>query len=94
MAKRPRIRLNRPGVLALMQRAGPPLLKAKAEAVCGRLRAAGYQAGYEMRMDRNGRPVVMVAITEARGLTAQAKYGVVTKAAAMEGLDINRYFVR
>ncbi|MBB1034648.1 hypothetical protein G6031_09630 [Dietzia sp. CQ4] len=94
MAAKPRVRLNRSGVLALMQRAGPPLLREKAEAVCGRLRAAGYQADYEMRQDRNGRPVVMVALTEARGLTAQAKDGVVTKAAAMEGLDINRYYIR
>ena len=94
MAGKPRVRLNSSEVVKLMQRIGPPLLAKKAEQVCATIRAAGYEADYEMTQDRNGRPVVLIALTEAKGLNVQAKNGTVTRAAAQAGLDINRYFIR
>lgn len=93
MAK-PRVKVDRRKVLQLMQKIGPPLLAEKAAAVVRRIEAAGYPAGYELVRDRNGRPVVMIALTDAKGLNAQIKHGVVTRAAAQEGLDINRYMIR
>lgn len=41
--------------------------------------------------DRTGRPRGMVTIAHPGGLAMQAKRGVLTKAAAENGLDIRRY---
>ncbi|MHD0024506.1 hypothetical protein ACQX2E_09580 [Corynebacterium diphtheriae] len=41
--------------------------------------------------DRTGRPRGMVTIAHPGGLAMQAKHGVLTKAAAENGLDIRRY---
>ncbi len=43
------------------------------------------------KIDRNGRPVALVAIAEARGIAMQAKHGTLTRAAARQGLDVTRY---
>lgn len=94
MADRPSVRLNSAGITKIMQQYGPPLLEAKAKAVVARIRADGYSADYQMGRDRNGRPVVFITLTHVSGLNVQVKHGTVTRAAAAEGLDINRYFIR
>lgn len=51
----------------------------------------GANANSQMKTDKNGRPVAMVAITEPKGLAMQARHGTLTRAAAMQGLEVVRY---
>lgn len=43
------------------------------------------------KRDRNGRPVVLIALRTPGGLSAQAKHGYLTRAAASQGFDVTRY---
>jgi hypothetical protein len=59
--------------------------------IAGRVPAEIASANSENLMDRNGRPVAMVALTEPNGLAIQAKHGTLTRSAAEEGADVHRY---
>lgn len=43
------------------------------------------------RHGNDGRPVVLVTIAHPSGLARQAKHGVLTRAAAENGLEVTRY---
>ena len=93
MARRGRLRLDSRAVnRALVVAATPSLLKA-AQLVEKEL-PPGYKTAIEVDTDRNGRPRSMIAIAEPKGLAAQAKHGLLTRAAAAVGLDIHRYPIR
>lgn len=51
----------------------------------------GVETTVTMRKDRNGRPVALVTLAEAKGIAMQAKHGTLTRAAAAKGLDVTRY---
>lgn len=44
-----------------------------------------------MKRDREGRPVAMLTLAEAKGAAMQAKHGTLTRAAASQGLRVVRY---
>lgn len=50
-----------------------------------------HNPGTLSKRDRNGRPVVLTALRVPWGLSAQAKRGYLTRAAASQGLDVTRY---
>lgn len=87
--RREELRLNQRGLLAALKLIVPDL-----ERVAREIQAhvpAGYEVGVLIENDRTGRPVAMVAIMEPWGLAAQAKHGILTRAAAAAGLDVHRY---
>lgn len=88
MAKKGSLRLDSKGLNKVLQDLAPQLLEVGKKVADG---VSGAKTGVELGMDRNGRPLVMVAITEPKGLALQARSGVLTRAAAAQGLDIHRY---
>lgn len=88
MAEKSSLRLD-PGGLNKALQALAPQIEAVAKKVADGVPSA--QTGVQMGLDRTGRPVAMVAITEAKGLAIQARTGALTRAAAAQGLDIHRY---
>ena len=52
---------------------------------------SGTKTTVTMKRDREGRPVALVTLAEAKGLFEQAKNATLTKAAANAGLDVVRY---
>ena len=66
-----------------------PQLDAAAEKVASSI--SGVEVTVTAKKDRNGRPVRMVTLAEAKGIAMQAKHGTLTKAAASQGLDVVRY---
>lgn len=51
----------------------------------------GVETTVTMKRDREGRPVAMLTLAEAKGAAHQAKYGTLTRAAASHGLRVVRY---
>ena len=88
MAK-PRVKLSHEGVKELLVQTAP-LVEQAAKQVASNI-PAKYRTGTLSRLDRKGRPVTLVALQEPNGVALQAKYGLMTKAAAEAGLDIHRY---
>lgn len=72
-------------------------LEKAGEAVAASLRstASGRDGAPEVIVssgnDRNGAPKVLVLLAEPDGVAQQVKSGVVTRAAAANGLDVHRY---
>lgn len=92
MARREELRLSKRGVAEALKLVVPDLERAARE-VQSHV-PAGYKVGIVIESDRNGRPVAMIAIMEPWGLAAQAKHGVLTRAAAAAGLDVHRYPIK
>lgn len=67
-----------------------PELEAKARQVAGNIPDM-YESGTLSRRDRNGRPVVLVALMHPNAALIQARYGVLTRAAAQAGVKTGRY---
>ena len=89
MARKPKLKLDPVGLNKALDEIISPQLEQKAKAVTSGI--SGLSTGVEMGLDRNGRPVAYAAITEPNGLAIQAKRGTLTRAAAVQGLDIHRY---
>lgn len=90
MAKKdPGLILNLPEewYMDLLERTEPDL-EATANAVANSI--SGVKTTVMMRKDRNGRPVALVALAEAKGIAMQAKESTLTRAAAAQGLDVHR----
>lgn len=92
MAKRkgPTVRITPDGVRAIFDLMAPVVSKA-GKNIANRVPAERSTADSIDIRDRNGRPVALVALTEPNGKAIQAKYGVLTRAAAEEGADVHRY---
>ena len=91
MAKKdPGVILNMPDewYMDLLKQAEPDL-EAKANEVAASI--TGVETTVTMREDRNGRPVALGTLAEAKGIAMQAKHGTLTRAAAAKGLDVTRY---
>ncbi|BAF54882.1 hypothetical protein [Corynebacterium glutamicum] len=54
----------------------------------------GVEVTVTARDDRDGRPVRLVTLAEAKGAAMQAKHGTLTRAAARQSLDVVRYSPR
>lgn len=89
MARKPKLKLDSAGLNKALQKSVAPQLKEVGEKVAAGI--PGAETGVELGLDRNGRPVVRVAITQPDGLEIQARTGVLTRSAAQQGLDIHRY---
>lgn len=90
MADKARMRLDSKGVNKALQAFVTPHLERAAREVQKNV-PSNYKVGVIVDVDRRGRPRAMIAITEPGGLAAQAKHGVLTRAAAAAGLDVHRY---
>lgn len=88
MARRASLKLDSKGLNAAMDKIIAPQLESAAKKVAASI---PHPTATQMGLDRNGRPVAMLAITTANGLAIQARTGVLTRAAAEQGLDIHRY---
>ncbi len=66
-----------------------PMVEAAGNAVASSI--TGVETTATMKRDREGRPVSMVALAEAKGAAMQAKHATLTKAAANQGLNVVRY---
>jgi hypothetical protein len=88
MAKKASLKLDSKGLDKAMQAVIAPQLEAAAKKVAA---AIPRPTAVQMGLDRNGRPLAMVAITTPNGLAIQARTGVLTRAAAEQGMDIHRY---
>lgn len=51
----------------------------------------GVEVTTRQSVARDGRPVCLVTIAHPSGLARQAKHGVLTRAAAENGLEVTRY---
>jgi len=67
-----------------------PQVGAAGKSIASKL-PADQKPGTLERRDRNGRPVCLVAMRTPEALKVQARTGVLTRAAASEGLDVKRY---
>lgn len=67
-----------------------PDLEAAAREVAGNI-PSEYESGVLSRRDRNGRPVVLVTLMEPHAALLQARYGILTRAAAQAGIKTGRY---
>lgn len=85
-----RLKLDSRGLNAALNTYVTPALERAAKQVESNL-PSGYRTGVVMGKDRTGRPRAMIAVMEPFGLQAQAKRGLLTRAAAKAGLDIHRY---
>lgn len=65
-----------------------PELESAANRVASRVDG---KTGVRMQRDRKGRPVALITLQEPNGVLRQVKRGVLTRAAAQEGLDVRRY---
>ena len=88
MTKKASLRLDPKGLNKAMQSIIAPQLESAAHKVAD---AVPRDTAVEMGLDRNGRPVAMVAIALPNGLAIQARTGALTRAAAENGMDIHRY---
>ncbi|MCT1710710.1 hypothetical protein M3B38_01740 [Dietzia cinnamea] len=88
MARRASLKLDSKGLEKAMQTVIAPQLEEAAKKVAA---AVPRPTAVQMGLDRNGRPLAMVAITLPNGLAIQARTGVLTRAAAGQGMDIHRY---
>lgn len=66
-----------------------PALDEVAEKVADSI--TGVEVTVTARDDEEGRPVRLVTLAEAKGIAMQAKHGTLTRAAALQGLDVVRY---
>lgn len=66
-----------------------PALDEVAEKVADSI--TGVEVTVTARDDQEGRPVRLVTLAEAKGAAMQAKHGTLTRAAAMQGLEVVRY---
>lgn len=66
-----------------------PALDEVAEKVADSI--TGVEVTVTARDDQEGRPVRLVTLAEAKGIAMQAKHGTLTRAAALQGLDVVRY---
>lgn len=74
------------------------VLESAANAVASSLRSTAKGNGggspeviVSMKKNRKGDPVALVLLAEPNGVAQQVKRGVVTRAAASNGLDVHRY---
>lgn len=65
-----------------------PELESAANRVASRIDG---KTGVRIQRDRKGRPVALITLQEPNGVLRQVKRGVLTRAAAQEGLDVRRY---
>lgn len=96
MAKvgKPRFHVDDKEFMKMLQAVGTEPIRAAGEAVASEVRKNvpdDVPVVVNHKRDRNGRPVALVTVAHASGLARQAKDGVLTKAAANAGLDVNRY---
>ena len=100
MARVGKVVLNIPDEWFIKQlQSQAPELEAAANKVGATLKSTAKSANGDgapnvlvsMKRDRGGRPVAMVILAEPNGVAQQAKRGVVTRAAAANGLDVHRY---
>lgn len=52
---------------------------------------ADMDADVQMKKDKNGRPVALVAMRNPQARAAEAKHGYLIRSAVSSGLDIHRY---
>lgn len=92
-AGKPRFTLNKKAFEQLMRQVQPQV-QAHAKAVAETAQASlPADVPVETRdvVGNDGRPVTLVAITHPSGAARQAKDGVLTRAAAANGLEVTRY---
>lgn len=92
-AGRPRFTLNRKAMAELM-RSVAPAVHEQAVAVAKTAQSNlpdDVPVDVRDTVNQDGRPVSLVAITHPSGLGRQAKDGVLTRAAAANGLEVTRY---
>ena len=88
MARKASLKLDSKGLNKALEQIIAPKLEAAARKTAA---AIPYTTAVEMGLDRNGRPLAMLAIARPNGLAIQAKTGILTRAAAEQGMDIHRY---
>lgn len=92
-AGKPRFKLNKKQFETLMRQVQPDV-HAHAQAVADTLRSSlPPDVPVDIRdvVGNDGRPITLVAITHPSGAARQAKDGVLTRAAAANGLEVTRY---
>lgn len=87
-----RISINRGGLMDFLATHYGAELEAVTRAVAAAVDVPeGVEVVTKVDRDRTGRPRGMVTIAHPSGIALQAKHGVLTRAAAAQGLDIRRY---
>lgn len=89
MARKPRVQITDEGARNIFRMLIPVVSEA-GKSIAAKV-PPDISANAVDRVDRNGRPVSIVALTEVNGLAIQAKHGTLTRAAAAEGADVHRY---
>lgn len=86
---RPKVVVTERGAQAMLRMLAP--VTSSAARNIGKRIPTRYQVGVRDEVNRSGRPTSLVTLMEVNGLAIQAKHGVITRAAAEEGADVNRY---
>lgn len=68
-----------------------PAIHATAKNVAGSVEHWDHPVNVYDTHSEKGRPVSLVVLSHPSALAAQAKYGVLTRAAAKQGLDVHRW---
>ena len=89
MAKGPQFGLKPAFFKRAMKELGPQLEK-KGDEIAAAV-GGGYEADSRLKYDRNGRPVVLVALKHPNGKAVEVRDGLLAKAARSKGATVHRY---
>lgn len=89
MAKGPQFGLKPAFFKRAMKELGPQLDK-KGDDIAAAV-GGGYEADSRLKYDRNGRPVVLVALKHPNGKAVEVRDGLLSKAARSKGATVHRY---
>lgn len=89
MAKGPQFGLK-PAFFKRAMKELAPQLEKKGDEIAAAV-GGGYEADSRLKYDRNGRPVVLVALKHPNGKAVEVRDGLLSKAARSKGATVHRY---
>lgn len=89
-SRKPFLKLDKKQIAAVVQSTAPAV-GAVARNVASSVDHWDHPVNVYDTKNEKGRPVSLVVLSHPSALAAQAKYGVLTRAAAKQGLDVHRW---
>lgn len=89
-SRKPFLKLDEKQIGRILQNT-KPLVHETAKAVAGNVQGWDKPVDVYDTVSKTGRPVSLVVLSHPSALAVQAKHGVLTRAAAAQGLDVHRW---